>query len=130
MKTVNLITCGNTMEAHIIKGRLNNEGIECFLTNENFTNLMPMYNNMLGSGIQIVINEEDFLKASEIIKDKLEPDNTKIVCPYCGSTEINLGIGKYKGLKILNIIIAFLMLIPIGNLKPNYYCKNCNEEIK
>ncbi|MBN2745375.1 MAG: DUF2007 domain-containing protein [Bacteroidales bacterium] len=130
MKTVNLITCDNVIDAHLIKGRLNSEGIECFLTNENFTNLFPMYNNMLGSGIQIIINENDLQIARELLKDKIQPDNTHLVCPHCGSTQIVLGFGRFKWLKIFNIFLVVLAMFPIGNLKPKYYCKNCKSEIK
>ena len=130
MRTVTLLTCDNLTEAHLIKGKLLNEGINCFLTNENFTNLMPLYNNMMGSGIQIMLNEEDFFKAREIIKDKLEPNNQELVCPNCGSENIALGLGKRKGFKIFNIIIAILSFFPLGNLKPKYYCKDCKIEIR
>jgi len=130
MKTVRLMTIDNLAEAYIIKGRLLNEGIDCFLTNENFTNLMPLYNNMLGSGIQIIVNADDIDKARSLLKDKIEPNNTKIVCPNCGSENIGLGLGKGKVFKIFNIIIALLALFPIGNLKPRYYCKDCKTEIK
>jgi len=130
MKTVRLMTIDNLTEAHIIKGRLLNEGIDCFLTNENFTNLMPLYNNMLGSGIQIIVNENDIDKARNLLKDRIEPNNTKIVCQNCGSENIGLGLGRRKVLKIFNIIIALLAFFPIGNLKPRYYCKDCKTEIK
>jgi hypothetical protein len=130
MKTVRLMTSDNLTEAHLIKGRLLNEGIDCFLTNENFTNLMPLYNNMLGSGIQIIINENDIDRARAILKDKIEPNNKVLVCPNCGSENIGLGLGKRKAFKIFNIIIALLSFFPIGNLKPVYYCKDCKTEIK
>jgi len=130
MKTARLITCESLTEAYLIKGRLANEGIECFLTNQNFTNLMPLYNNMLGSGIQIIVNEIDFNKAREIIKDKIEPNNEELYCPNCGSNDIGLGLGKRKGLKIFNIMIALLSVFPMGNLKPKFYCKKCREEVK
>ena len=130
MKTTRLITCDNLTEAYLIKGRLNNEGINCFLTNQNFTNLMPVYNNMLGAGVQIIVSENDLLKARQIINDKLEPDNTELICPHCGSNKIGLGIGKHKGLKIFNMLIAVFALIPLGNLKPKYYCKKCKKELK
>jgi len=129
MRTVRLITSDSLTEAHIIKGRLLNEGIDCFLTNENFTNLMPLYNNMLGSGIQIIINERDIVKAKDIIKDKIEPNNSKLICPNCGSENIGLGLGQRKVFKIFNIIIALISFFPIGNLKPKYYCKECKIEI-
>ena len=130
MNTVRLITCDNVTDAYLLKGRLNNEEIECFLTNENLTNLLPIYNNMLGGGIQIYVNEEDYERARELIKDKIEPDNTEIICPYCGSNDIKLGFGKHKWMKIFNIFIAIFIVIPLGNLKPKYYCNNCKEEIK
>jgi len=123
------MTCDGLAEAYILKGRLLNEGIDCFLTNENFTTLMPLYNNMLGSGIQIVVNEEDIDKARAILKDKIEPNNQNLICPNCGSENIGLGLGRRKGFKILNIFIALLLFIPMGNLKPKYYCKDCKTEM-
>lgn len=129
MKTARLITCENLTEAFLIKGRLANEGIESFLTNQNFTNLMPLYNHMLGSGIQVIVNEIDYTNAREIIKDKIEPNNEEITCPNCGSKDIGLGLGKRKGLKIINILIAVFSMIPLGNLKPKFYCKTCRDGI-
>lgn len=130
MNTVTLITCDNLTEAHLIKGKLSNEGIDSFLTNENFTNLMPLYNNMLGSGVQIMVFANDYQRARELVKENIEPQNIDIVCPHCGSDNIGLGLGKNKVMKIFNIIMAILSAIPLGNLKPKYYCKNCKEEIK
>ncbi len=124
-----LITCDSLTEAYLIKGRLNNSGIECFLTNENFTNLMPMFNNMLGSGIQVFVNEKDLPIAKEIIIDKLKPDESALKCPFCGSENITLGIGEKKGFKIISILLAILSAIPLGNHKPKYYCKDCKKEI-
>jgi len=129
-KTINLITCDNITEAYFIKNRLNNEGVDCFLTNQNFTNLMPIYNNMLGSGIQIFVMESDYEKSRKLIKDKLDPEKVELICPNCGSNQINLGLGKHKILKAFNILLAILILIPLGNIKPKYYCSKCKSEIK
>lgn len=129
MKTITLITADTSTEAHLIKGRLNNEGIECILTNENFTNLMPHYNNVMGAGIQVLIKEEDQERARDIIKDKIEPETIR-ECPYCHSKHIILGIGKFKGMRFLNMLIAILFLIPLGNLKPKFYCKDCKQEFQ
>ena len=127
---IRILTCDNLSEAYLIKGNLKNEGIECILTNQYFTTLMPIYNNMLGAGIQVFVREEDVTKASELLKDKIEPNNDELVCPNCGSKDIGLGLGKSKWQKILNIILAMLSSIPLGNLKPKFYCKHCKEEIK
>ncbi len=124
------MTSNSLTEAYIIKGRLLNEGIECFLTNENFTTLMPLFNNMMGSGIQIIINEKDIEKARIILKDKIEPNNNDLICPNCGSKNIGLGLGKRKAFKIFNIILALFLFFPLGNLKPRFYCKDCKTEIR
>ena len=129
-KTIRLITCDNITEAHFIKDRLNNEGIDCFLANENFTTLLPNYYNLFRSGVQVFVIEEDYEKSRELIKDKLEPENVEKVCPFCGSTDIKMGFGKHKILKIFNVLLAILIAIPIGNIRVRYYCKTCKEEIK
>lgn len=70
-KTVRLMTCNTAPEAHMIKGRLENEGIECFLKNEESTNMLPMFNNMVGGGVQIMVFENDFERAEEIVNNDL-----------------------------------------------------------
>ena len=130
MKTTKLHTCNSEPEAHLIKARLANEGIECILANGNFTTLMPMYNNMLGGGVQILVRDLELAAAQEIIKDEINPAGLEIICHNCGSNEIGLGIGKMRFAKIIFILIAILSALPIGNIKPRYYCKKCKEEIK
>jgi len=69
MKTKRLIICQSLSEAHIIKGKLESEGIECFLTNENSNNIMPVFNSMCGLGIQVIVKDVDFEKASELLQN-------------------------------------------------------------
>ena len=54
-KTIRLITCDTITDASFVKNRLNNEGIDCFLTNQNFTSLLPNYYNLFGSGVQVFV---------------------------------------------------------------------------
>jgi len=130
MAAKRILTCESIAQAYLLKGRLANEGIDSFLTNENFTNLFPLYNNMLGSGIQLMIDEKDEVEAKKILKEYIEPNNVEMICPYCGSQNIVLGLGRNKGFKILNMLIAILAFLPLGHIKPKYYCKDCNKEIK
>ena len=129
MKTTRLLTCEKVTDAHLIKARLANEGIRCYLTNQHFTNLMPVYNNMPGGGIQVIIDIENLDKAQLILKDKLEPNNTKILCQECGSD--NIGLGRKKGhiYKIISIIITVISLFAIGDLKHKHHCKDCGAVI-
>ncbi len=114
----------------MIKGKLANEGVECLLTNQNTTNLMPHLNHMMGAGIQVLVFEDDYEKAVEILDDELNPKNENLICPQCGSSEISLGFGKNKGIKIVNIILAVISAFPMGNITPKFFCKSCGTEIK
>ena len=130
MKRIRLLSANTVTEAHLIKGRLNNEGIECFLTNQHIATLFPHYNHIEGGGVQIMVHENDVEVARKIVQDKLEPSMEKIICPHCGSSKVALGMGKLKWFKLLNMFIAALMLTPIGNLKPKYFCGDCKQEIQ
>ena len=68
MKTVILTTCDNSTEAHLIRGNLASEGIESFLSNENYTSLYPNMSGLIGSGIDIMVAEEDLEHALQIIQ--------------------------------------------------------------
>lgn len=67
---IRLTTCNNSVEAYTLKNLLENEGIESYLTNENFTNLLPGYTGMLGSGIQIMVREEDAARAQAVLAER------------------------------------------------------------
>ncbi len=69
MNTKQLIICQSLSEAHIIKGRLNSEGIECFLTNENSNSILPVFNSMCGLGIQVIVKEIDYEKAFKLLQE-------------------------------------------------------------
>jgi len=69
MKTKQLIICQSLSEAHIIKGRLTSEGIECFLTNENSNSVLPVFNSMCGLGIQVIVRDVDYQKAVKLLEE-------------------------------------------------------------
>jgi len=128
MAIISLISYNNVIEANMIKDLLENEGIMCFLTNENFTTLLPGFTGMWGSGIHVMIHEEDKEKALEIIgrNDVI----TEIHCPYCTSSNVSLGLGFKKLKKILLIMLSVFSFTPINNINNTYYCKDCRKEFK
>jgi len=115
----------NAIEANMFRNYLENEGIECFLTNETFNTLMPGFYNMLGSGVQVFVQEEDYDKAKELLEKYYVKEEVK--CPYCGSQNVVSSIGKKKFGKILTIILSILAWIPFNNIKNTYKCKDCGK---
>ncbi|MRT94480.1 DUF2007 domain-containing protein [Ancylomarina sp. 16SWW S1-10-2] len=125
MSVIRLMTCDTAVEAYLIKGRLKNEGIETFITNENFSNLMPHYTRILNSGIQIMISDADYAEASKILELNIKQE---LICPECQSTNIKFSLGKNKIKKIFVILISLFISIPFNNLKTVYKCQDCKAE--
>lgn len=55
-------------EANLLKGRLEAEGITCFIENENIITANPFYSNAVG-GVQIKVKQEDEERALAIIAE-------------------------------------------------------------
>ena len=135
MELITLKTFDNSIDAHILKARLENEGIDCYLFDENIVSLNPLYNITVG-GIKLKINETNLCKAQEII---LEIENTPLTnqkeevihCPNCHSTNLYLNHRSMKGISgILSAILAFILSIFPIYFKTVYRCKDCNFEFK
>ena len=55
-------------EALLAKGKLESEGIPCFLADENMVRLDWFISNLLG-GVKLLVDPEDFLEASRLLND-------------------------------------------------------------
>jgi ribosomal protein S27E len=133
MKLVTIQTFDNSIDAHMMRMRFEDEGINCFIFDENIVNMNLLYNITVG-GIKLKINYEDIEKAQLIIEEmnqsKLKNDNDEIIkCPKCQSDQLIYGFKSMKGTKgILSGIISFILII-----FPIYYntvnkCKDCGHE--
>lgn len=126
MKTVRLTVCNDPTTAHIIKGALKNEGIESIFHGENFTSLYPNMLNVMGSGVEILVRESDYEKALEVLNQN-QPQEIKL-CPYCGSSNIEITLGRKKYLKMFFACLSALIMQPIGNIRTTFHCKTCHKE--
>jgi DNA-directed RNA polymerase subunit RPC12/RpoP len=128
MATIRLTTCEDSFEANLLKNKLEQEGIVCFLTNENFTNLLPNFVGLLGTGVHVMVEERDYERAVKLIENDMSKEGIK--CPYCNSTEVVYSFGRNVTNKIIIVILSLLILIPFGNIKRSYFCKECGTEFK
>ena len=135
MELVTVRTFDNSIQAHLLKSKLESEGITCYLFDENIVGLNPLYNITIG-GIKLKINKFDMDKASLIIQEvdqsKLTNDQGEsLKCPNCHSEEIYSGFKSMKGIKgILSVIISFLLIVFPIYLKTVKKCKECGYEFK
>jgi hypothetical protein len=70
MEFVILQTFNNYIDAHIVKGRLEAEGIDCWLKDEHLSAIIvdPILTNAI-AGIKLMVKEEDVEKAIETLND-------------------------------------------------------------
>ena len=134
MNLVTALTFDDSVSAHLVKTRLENEGIKCFIFDEHINNVMPIYGQAVG-GIRIKIKEEDVLKAKQLIEEwELRPflnqSNETLTCTSCGAQELYAGFKSFKTSRgWLTLAISFLFMIYPFYSKTVYRCKNCGEEM-
>ena len=135
MELVTLKTFDNAIDVHILKNRLESEGITCFVFDEHIVSAYPLYSLSVG-GIKLKVREEDVESAKEILKDIYQTPltdelNSEIICPSCESKSIESGHKTLKGLKgiISGFISFFFMVFPIY-MKQSYHCNDCGHDFQ
>lgn len=127
MKTVKLITCDDAVKAHILQGALENEGIESMLCNENFSTLYKGTASSI-SGVDLLVVEEDYDKAVQVLRDNGSWQEELTLCPHCGSSDIRLTLKKGKRWRAIGAaILSALTATPSGNNHWNYTCNQCRK---
>ncbi len=56
------------IELAVVRGRLESEGVECFIQDEMMAQVNPFYSNAIG-GIKLQVKRSDIEKAIEILKE-------------------------------------------------------------
>ncbi len=133
MELVTIKTFDNSIDSHILKSKLESEGIKCYLFDENMVSLNLLYNITVG-GIKLKINENDYEKANRIIEEidslpHTNENNEILECPKCKSNNLISDYKSIKGLKgVLSFITSFFFMIFPFYFKRVYKCKECGTE--
>jgi len=118
-------------EAQIVKGRLEADGIDVFLSDNITIDTDPLVSQAIG-GVKLKVLAKDEVKARAIfqsIKTYALDDNGKAIkCPNCNQEHIEL-YTTTKGFKsLLSFIIGFIFgSLPLST-RYQYKCEDCNTE--
>lgn len=132
-KIIVLQTFYNPIEANIVKARLLDSGIQCFLSDENTISINPLYNQALG-GVKLHLFERDVVSAKSILQNdggqiSIDEEEAGIeVCPNCGSTHVAYVQATKNRFSILTIIVSFLLFIYPFKVRKAYHCFDCQHE--
>ena len=118
-------------QALIYKGKLESEGIEVVVRDNNTVDANPLYSNAIG-GVKLFVNSVDGEKAhsilSQISEFSVDENNELMKCPKCGVEQIDM-ITSVKDIKSLILFIFSLLLVLLPfQTKYKYKCRMCNFE--
>ncbi|WP_221268982.1 putative signal transducing protein [Mucilaginibacter sp. X5P1] len=121
------------MLAEIIKGRLEANGIDCYIADNNTIGMNPLYTQALG-GVKLKIFEHDF-KTCQLILAQNEDlaldevvDNEETPCPYCQSTNVRYGAATIQRTNWFGAIVSFLTVTYPFYARKAWHCFNCGKD--
>ncbi|QNK63850.1 DUF2007 domain-containing protein [Pedobacter sp. PAMC26386] len=129
----------NPIEANIVKTRLIDAGIQCFLTDENIANINALYIQAIG-GVKLNLFAKDVELARSILSENIsasafseiapdiENDTIALTCPNCGSHDVGYVQPTRKRFNILTTVIALIFFVYPFYSKKVYHCFNCLHE--
>ncbi|RYF87134.1 MAG: DUF2007 domain-containing protein [Chitinophagaceae bacterium] len=127
MEFVILKSFTNYVDAHIMLGRMKDEGVQCWLKNENTSTILPIWNNAIG-GIQLMVNRSQVEKASYILKVMEEERREQMTCPKCNSRDVEYINTMRKSVNWLSAAVTFFLGDVAAMPEQRYHCFNCGEE--
>jgi hypothetical protein len=129
------------MLAHIVRTRLEANGIPCFIADENTIGANPLYNQAVG-GVKVKVFERDLERCLEILasegdlheQDHFDIDdetNTYVVCPFCASTNVtNIVLDKDNKDSRPDFLKSFINLVNPFHTEKYWHCNNCRQDFE
>ncbi|MGB0869623.1 MAG: putative signal transducing protein [Flavobacteriales bacterium] len=133
MNLITIKTFDNSIDAHLTKIKLESEGIECFLFDENIMDINPLYNLTVG-GVKLKVRDVHVDKAIEMIRlteqiPLTDEEGEIIICPKCQSSDIDHGFKSMSSLEgVFFGLLAFLLMIFPLFYKTIKKCRSCDFE--
>ncbi|MEQ1675136.1 MAG: DUF2007 domain-containing protein [Chitinophagaceae bacterium] len=127
MDFIILNSYANYVEAHIAKGVLEEQGISCWLKDENTVTIDPILTNAVG-GIKIMVPKEDAQRAWEILTELKNEQKLAVVCPKCGSHNVELVSTPHKASNWFSSIATFILGDYAVAINKVNHCFDCKHE--
>ncbi|MCA4900334.1 MAG: hypothetical protein ACK514_02530 [Bacteroidota bacterium] len=112
----------NVIVANLAKTKLDAYGIPCFLTEENFTGLYPLRNDIF-PGVRLHIFEKDREEVHRILAEQSE---TFITCPHCQSKDWKKIPKATSKFTFVALFVLLGMRAPL--IDEEYECNNCGRK--
>jgi hypothetical protein len=125
MKWIIANSYNDYFKANIALTKLQNEGIEAMLKDENSVTLNPILGNAIG-GIKLMIQEKDAIQVKEIFQSWIEAGRELSKCPKCFSSDLDL-ITKQTPSNFF-MAIASALFANYALADTHYKCQKCGHQ--
>ncbi len=127
MQFVPIYSYDNYVSAHIAMGRLEEDGINCWLKDENTVTIDPILTNAVG-GIKLMVASSQAERATGILRTLANEHKALNPCPKCGSLNIDLVSSPRKASNWASVYIGFFFTSYAMPVETVYHCFNCSHE--
>jgi DNA-directed RNA polymerase subunit RPC12/RpoP len=127
MKILLLDSFDNYIEAHLIMGRLKDDGINCWLQDENTITIIPILSPSAGE-IKLMVTEDDFAKAKALLDQFAEEKKTWYSCPYCGSRNIEYITNTRKTSGWISAAVTWMLGSYAKAANKTWHCFDCKKD--
>jgi transcription elongation factor Elf1 len=117
----------NYVPAQIAMGRLQEDGFDCWLKDENTVTMNPIWGNAVG-GIKLMVAEDQAQKAYDLLNQLRQDYKKQYACPKCNSHNIEYVSTPRKALNWFTAIGSFFIGDYALSVEKVYHCFNCNHE--
>lgn len=129
MDYILLQSFSNYIDAHIMMGRLQEEGITCWLKDENTVTIDPILTNAVG-GIKIMVPKDQASRAAGLMQQFTLEKKKRHTCPQCGGHDIELISSPRKAVNWLSAFAGFFLGDYAIGANKIWHCFTCNAEFK
>jgi hypothetical protein len=115
------------IDAHIDMGRLEEDGINCWLKDENTVTIDPILSNAIG-GIKLMVAASQAERAIGILRNLENIRKALTPCPKCGSHNFELVSSPRKASTWISAIFGFLFTNYATPTNKINHCFDCGHE--
>lgn len=129
MTFVTVASFDNYIEANIILGKLQNEGLDAFLRDEYTVTIDPILTNAIG-GIKLTVMEKDVQEARRLLAAFAAEKRALLECPYCNSHNVEYISNPAKSGNWFTALVSFFISSYAVSVKKSYHCFSCGRDFE
>ena len=118
----------NYIDANIVLGKLQIEGINCWLKDEHLVSTIPLLTNATG-GIKLMVADDQLEEAKSLLAEFENERRKNFSCPTCGSSDIEFVSSPREPANWLSVALGFLFFDFAMPVK-TWHCFKCGAEFK